>query len=90
MAEPRSQVTGLRGSPAKSAPKKPAERFTLHKWSLYTVSNTDGTPLVVAVCTACGRIRRRSAGHDRHIDLRGRCPSEYQDPEDDPRPQPQG
>ncbi len=61
-------------------------RVVMHTWTLLTASNTEGTPLVVAVCTVCGRIRRRSAGHDRHIDLRGRCPGEAQNPADDPSP----
>lgn len=87
MGQTRARQGESKAGSTKAPAKKPAERFVLHKWNLLAVSNTDGTPLVVAVCTACGRIRRRSAGHDRHIDLRGRCPAEYQDPDDDPRPQ---
>jgi len=41
----------------------------------------DDTSLLLAVCKVCGLMRRRSGANDQHIDLRGECPGEPQEPE---------
>ena len=85
MAQAPSRKVASEATATEAAQSPGSARVAMHTWTLLSVSNIEGTPLVVAVCTVCGRIRRRSAGHDRHIDLRGRCPGEAQDPADDPR-----
>jgi hypothetical protein len=60
----------------------------MHQWSFSSVIQ-GANVLVVAVCGTCGLIRTQSAAtptYERHIDLRGDCPSKPQEPESPPEP----
>ena len=57
----------------------------MHSWIISAASRNDGVPWVVAVCTTCGVIRMQNAPgpqHERHVDLRGACPGQPQEPTD--------
>jgi hypothetical protein len=55
-----------------------------HSWQIAPVV-TDGKSIsVVAICDRCGVSRSELAGSaqiERHVDLRGECPGEPQEPE---------
>ena len=55
-----------------------------HSWQITPVV-TDGKSIsVVAICDRCGVSRSTPAGsgqNERHVDLRGECPGEPQEPE---------
>lgn len=52
-----------------------------HDWTLHVGTRGDSL-LGVAICRACGIIRRRDVAQDHHIDLRGECPGEPQESEE--------
>jgi hypothetical protein len=52
-----------------------------HEWQFLSARGNSDTPLVVAVCSACGLIRRTAASDGRRVDLRGDCPGEPQAPD---------
>ena len=55
----------------------------MHRWQFLSAEDEDDSPLVIAVCSACGLTRATtiSTRGKQHIDLRGECPGEPQEPE---------
>ena len=56
-----------------------------HEWKFLSGVRNDSL-LVLAVCKVCGLMRRTVGVPDRHVDLRGECPGEPQDPGESPPP----
>ena len=51
-----------------------------HDWHFGSTTANDG-PLITAICKRCGLMRRATvSSRDKHLDLRGDCPGEFQEP----------
>lgn len=53
---------------------------TSHEWEFLGMLGRNETPIIVGVCEVCGLTRRAVVRDGRHMDLRGECPGEPQDP----------